>query len=208
MSYPLGCVQVTRRIRNNQILRRDKLGNSALLAGIKIHLLKCGTGQRQIEKHLIRVRIILVHNLRNLVIHEVLDALRLIFSNLRRRTNNLRLHRTASRQHLLVRLRLKLRDSLTQQRMMHTTRTKKRLVTLLVIHTKQLQALGYRLFPILARLLVIFNLVLKVRGQRTEDGIIKDLRQVRAVIVHRSLNLDHFFHAGHLNALWKHVLGG
>ena len=78
MCDTLGSVQVTRRVRNDQILRWDKLRNSPLLAGVEVDLLECGTRQRQIEQHLIRVRVILLHDLRNLVVHEVFHALCLI----------------------------------------------------------------------------------------------------------------------------------
>ena len=91
---------------------------------------------------------------------------------------------------------------------MHTTRAKKRLVALLVVHTKQLQALGDSLFPVLARLAVVVNLVPQIRRQRTQRRIIENFCKVRVVVVHLGLNFDHLFHASKLNAVGEHVLLG
>ena len=147
-------VQIRRVVRNNKILRRHKTAHDPAHRLVVIRLLERRTRQRKHKQHLVHVRRVFLHHVRDVVIHKRLDPTRLLLLLTGLLAHNRRLHRTLRRQKLVKRLRLKLRRSLRQQRMRHTRRTAERLRPLVIRKTKKLKPLRVRLRPLAARLVV------------------------------------------------------
>ena len=147
-------LQIRRVVRNNKVLRRHKPADNAVHRDIKIRLLERRTGQRQHEQHLVHVRSVFLHRVRDVIVHEHLDAASLLNLGPRLLAQNSSLDRTRRRQKLIKRLRLKLRGSLGQQRVRHTRSTPERLSALNVIETQKVQTVRVSVRPLLTRSLV------------------------------------------------------
>ena len=164
--------QISCQIWHNQILRQNVWTCRPFQRCVVIHLLEGTTAVSNIEQHLIKVRVILFHDLRDLVIHVRLYALRLCFTLRCHLSNDRRPRRAARWQQFLVRLRLELCHSLIQNRMGHAGRTFKRFRTLLKGQTEEDHPLFIDLLPLFAAAVVILNQVYQIQGNRLHDRLI------------------------------------
>ena len=78
--HTLCAEQVSGFIRHHKVLWLDKLAHGLAGCGVKVNLLERATSQRQIEQKHIQLRIVFLHHVHDVVIHEVLNALRLRFN--------------------------------------------------------------------------------------------------------------------------------
>ena len=99
----------------------DKLAHRAVLERVEVHFLERRAHNRQIKEHLIHLRVILFHLVGDLVVHVLLDALSLLHKLLALRPNHVHTHRATGRKQLPVRLSLKLRHRLGQNRVNNAT---------------------------------------------------------------------------------------
>ena len=155
-----------------------ELAHRAVFQRIEVHLLERRAHNREIKEHLIHLRIILLHLVGDLVVHVLLDALSLLHKLLALRANNVHTNRATSRKQLPVRLSLKLRHSLGQNRVNNAARTLKRLRALLIFHAQIVKALTIRLFPLLARSKIVLNATHKLRRNATKVHVVNGISQV------------------------------
>ena len=150
MSYTWAREQVRRRVWNNDVLRRNETRHLTSHSPVEISLFKRGPRQREIEKHLVHFRIVLFHHLGDLVVHEVLDALGLLFNLLVHRAHDPSLNRASGRQELFVSLRLELSDALRDHWVRDGRGALERRRPLFLFDAQKTQPLNVGLFPLRA----------------------------------------------------------
>ena len=112
MCYPFRGHQITRTVGYNQILWQNIGARGATKIPVVVNLLKSRPTIANIEQHLVKFRVILFHDFRNLVVHVGFYAISLLLALRSNLSNDSRPHWTTGRQQLLIGLGLKLRHGL------------------------------------------------------------------------------------------------
>ena len=137
-------------VRNIKVIRQHQSAYHAALGLVVIDFLECRATKTNIEQQLIKVRCVLFHHCRDLVVHEVPHAIRLHQLLTCFLAQHLRAHRTACGHQFLERLGLELNNTLCQKWVLHAARALERLGTLFKREAQHLHALAVLLFPLFA----------------------------------------------------------
>ena len=205
--------QVRCRVWHDHILGRDELSHRPLLVVVEVELLERRPGEREIEEHLVRIRIVLVHAVHDQIVHVVFDPLGLLEALGGVLADDLRLYRAAGRQDLFVGLGLKLGDAFRDEGVRDARCALKRCRALLRLDTQQIEALGVGLFPVLPGRKVVLVGADQITGDLTKRVVLQELGEVgverdellfrHALRHHAGQSLNHgptILHLGYLSA--------
>ena len=210
---PRAAEQVGGGVWHDHILSRDKLSHRPLLVVVEVKLLERRHREREIEEHLVRVRIVRIHAVHDQVVHVIFDPLGLLEALGGVLADDLRFYRAAGGQNLFVGLSLKLGDAFRDQGVRDARCALKRGRALLRLDAQQIEALGVGLFPVLTGRKVVLvgadqiacDLAKRVVFQELgEVGVERDEFLFRHALRHHAgQSLNHgpaILHLGHLSA--------